>query len=115
MVAMNNVEDGTSQSNISKIKIFHTIKKDLSVIGIIERRPMNANILLSSLMLASAIAIELIYIFKEAETFFQYTQSIYMCSAFILAFSSLMIMVLHLNELFKIINDFECVANTSKQ
>lgn len=111
---MDNSGEGSSQSTLPQIKVFQTIQKNLSAMGIIKRRPINARIFLSLLTLGLATIFELIYIINEAQTFFQYTESIYICSAFILASSYLTILIIHSNEMFQMINAIECTANTSK-
>lgn len=104
-----------SHEKLPKIKIFLTIQKNLSTIGIIEKHPINANIFLNLLTLGAATIFELFYIFLEAKTFFQYVQSIYMCSTYIIISLCLMILILNLNLSFEMINGCECIANTSKR
>ena len=104
---------------IQKIKIFQIIQKNFATIGIgpnsaMQLRVFNGKILFTSLTLASFILSNLVYFFKDAETFTEYTQTIYLGSGGILVTLAFIIILLHLNELFKIINDCECLVNTSE-
>lgn len=102
-----------SQSSSPKLKLFQTLQKNLSSIGIVRRHPFNARIALILLILGVGIIFESVYIFHEAQTYLDYTQSICMFSGVILVTFNLLIMALYLTELFEIIDHCECISNTS--
>lgn len=116
---MEGTSDRKSGPQSPKIKIFQIIQKNLASIGIgpnseTKRHPINAKTLLISLMLALATISIVIYISKGANTFAEFTQSAYTCSVLVLMSFVLIIMIAQLEELFKIINDCECLANISQ-
>lgn len=114
---MENSEQGNSQTKLPKMKICQTVQQNLSTIGISPNSDFsafNVKISIGLLLLGSCTVSMLIYIFYEAKTFFQYTQSIYVCSVFILTILTLIIMVLHSSKMLQIIDGWESLANTSK-
>lgn len=105
--------------NLPKIKIFQKIQKNLYKIGIdsnsaTQLNPFNAKNLMGLLSLGLGIIGSIMYIIIEAKTFIEFTESIFECTAFIQIILNLMIMIFYLSELFKAINNCECLANTSK-
>lgn len=116
---MEGTSDRKSGPQSPKIKIFQIIQKNLASIGIgpnseMKLHPINAKTLLISLMLTLATISIVIYISKGANTFAEFTQSAYTCSVLVLMSFVLIIMIAQLEELFKIINDCECLANISQ-
>lgn len=108
-----------SHSKLRKLKIFRVIQKNLSAVGIDSNsgnqfRRFNEKNIMGLLKLSICIAGSLMYIFNEAKTFLEYTQSIYMCSTFIIVTLILIVLIFNLNELSKNIQDCERIANTSK-
>lgn len=103
-------------SKPSKITILQTVQKSLSYLGIglnpaHKLQSFNGKILIDLLILTTAIIWSLMYIFNDAETFTEYTSSIYLCSSFILIILVLIITIFHSTELYKIINACECIIN----
>lgn len=116
---MENSKEKKSQLPLPKIKILQIVQKNLTFIGIGPDSAMHlqsyiGKILIGLLLIGSGIFDLLIYIFTVAETFAEYTQSIYVCSVFILIALSLVITIFNLNNLYKTINDCECLINTSE-
>lgn len=116
---INAMEKRTGATNppprLLKLKIFLTIQKNLSIIGIEPNsQPFDAKILTLLLTMGAAIICLIMYIANEAKTLFQYMQSIYECSVLIVLFIALLITILNLSAFWKIIYDCESIANTSK-
>lgn len=116
---MENSQEQNQRPNLPKKLIFQTVKKNLSALGIsldlsMQSRLLNARLLLSLLAPGLCNIGMLLYSFNEAQTVFQFTQSIFICSAYTLSILFLLIILCYSNELFKLINDCECIVNTSK-
>lgn len=108
-----------SQSQQPKIKILHTVQKNLIYLGIglnpaIKLQTSNGKILINFLILTTAVVWMLLYILNNAETFTEYTQSIYLSSSFILMILALIITIFNSTKLYKIINHCECLINIRK-
>lgn len=117
---MENTREQKLQSQFRKIKVFQIIQKNLASVGIgpnssLELRQFNAKILLISLIYALAIMSHILYISKDAETFAEYTQCTYMCCTMTLTAAIWIIIIVQLEEFFKVIHDCECLVNTSKK
>lgn len=115
---MDNSKKGNEQQKVPKLKLFQTIQKNFASLGIdpnsaMPLRSFNEKILMGLLALGSGIIFMLMFIFNEADTFSQYTQSIYFCSALILAALVLLNMGLNMSDLFKLISETDCFASTS--
>lgn len=116
---MQNTREENPQSKLPKMKIFQTIHKNLSIIGIgpdsaQQLRQFNAKILINLSTLCVGFNGVLVYIIIEAKTFLEFTQSIYLCTTYAIVTFVFIVLIFKLNELFKAINDCECLANTSK-
>lgn len=110
---------GESSKSVHQIKIFQTIKKNLSTIGIgpnsaKQLRPFNAKIFVNLSAVGIGFIGTLMYIIIEARTFLEFAQSIYMCSTFVLVACILMTLIFNLSELFETIDNCESLVNTSK-
>lgn len=105
-----------SQPELPKIQIFQTIRKNFDSIGIEsnQSRPFNTKIWLVSLTLGLGITCTLIFIVDETKTFFELTLSIYECSTLVAAAFAFLITIYYLDKLYIILNDWECIVNTSK-
>lgn len=66
---------------------------------------------MSFLMLGLNITFVCVYIFNEAKTFSQYTQSVYIASAIMLFIFALFILILKVEKLFEHINHCELMLN----
>lgn len=113
---MDKSEQQNPQSQPPKIKILQIVQKNLANLGVdlssanrIEF--FNGEIAIDFLILAIAIIWILLYIFNDAETFTEYTQSIFICSTFILMILALTITIFNSTKLNQIINDCECLIN----
>lgn len=116
---MENSNGENHQQKLPKIKIFQTIQVHLSALGICPKSAMQSRRFSSRmsaclLVLVSGIICLALYVLNDAETFFEYTQSIYVCSAYTTAALILIIMDLKSSELFQLIDGFECLLNSSK-
>lgn len=119
IVAMENIKEENPKPKLPGIKIFQAIQKNFSAIGIApnsvkQLRPFNVKILINLLTLCVAFIGMLLYIVIEANTFLQFTQSVYMCSTFVIVACAFLVLIFKLNELSKAITDSELIANTSK-
>lgn len=101
-----------------KLKAFETIQKNLASVGITpalasQSYPFNATIFYGFLKLGSAVYCTSIFIIFDAETFVEYTQSIYVDSLAMLIIFALLIVILKVERLFKYISGNDLV-NTSE-
>lgn len=108
-----------TQPELPKIKIFKTVRKYFAIMGITpvlvdQSYPFNLGIIFGYLLFGSAITSLFIFIIFEAETFWEFSQSIFTCSAMILGICCLLILVFRVRILFKFIASFENVINTSE-
>lgn len=101
------------------MEIFHATKQYFALMGITESLtsqtyPINRKILMSFLVFFFLFISTLTYIIYEANTFLEYVQSIYFCSASIMALVDLVFIVCRVNVLFKSIESLQNVTKTSE-
>lgn len=104
---------------LPKIKAFQLIQKDFAMAGIspallTQQYPFNGRILFGFLSLSFAFYCQLIFIFDDADTFAQYTQSVYVCSIAALISLALSILILKRDALYTFINAMEDIINVGK-
>lgn len=107
------------QSESPKRKIFQMSQKYFTVLGIspilmVQSNPFNQKNLICFLVFGLQLISEFIYILYEAETFWDYIQSIYFCSVSILATVVFLILVFRVDKLFKYIGNSENLNNIGK-
>lgn len=117
---MENSEGTTSKSQTLKLKVFHVIQKNFAAVGfssnlVTQQYPFNKKIFMGILILSTSVICNLMYIFREAKTFAEYNQSIYMCSLAAAIIFASVIILLNVKKLFNLIKVCENVANTSSQ
>lgn len=108
-----------ARSKQRKLKVFPLVQTELAVLGFdsdlsMQPHRLNAKILMGFLILGSSSACIFEYTFCEANSFAEYTESSYMGSYMLTIAFALLILVLKRKEIFALINDCECVINTSK-
>lgn len=106
-----------SNQKLPKMKAFQLIKEYYAKTGVCEALvtqsyPFNGKILFGLLILGLAFIFQLEYIFNDAKTFAEYTQSIYVCSFLILMFLSIIILISKRITLFEFMNDVDKIINT---
>lgn len=111
--------ENSGQKPPSKMKAFKTIRKNFAMAGIspklaTQSYPLNGKIRMHFLILGSAFTLTSMYISNIAETFSEYTQSIYFATVVLLYIFSLVILILSVDKLFDLINCFDCMINASK-
>lgn len=110
----------TMQKNSQpKLKAFRAIQKSFATIGIspelaTQSYPLNRRILLGFLLIISGTISICVYIFNDAKTFFEYTQSICHASIGLLIFFALSILILKVEILFEFIDRCDNILNTGK-
>lgn len=107
------------KSQQSKLKNFEVIEKNLATVGITPNLankpfPFNWTILFGFSLLGFCIFCLSQFIIHDAETFAQYTQSIYVGSLATLIIFALLILVFNVKKLFKFINRNDDFINTSE-
>lgn len=103
----------------AKLKVFHTVQKNFAFFGIdpyllTPKKSFNKRILLGFLIQALAAISTFIFIYHEAKSFTQYTQSIYMFSLSIGIILVIVNMTFKLQELLMLYKGAESIANTSE-
>ena len=101
-----------------KMKAFRLTQKNFALAGIspnllTQSYPLNGKILMGFLTLGLAIISLLMYVFNDANTFIEYTQSIYMCSLATLIVFAVMILILKRVTLYEFINGMDETINIS--
>lgn len=105
-------------SKLPGIKAFKTIQKNFAMIGIgpklvkTQSYPLKAKIAIGSLI--SGCILESVYIFNDAETFSEYTQTIYGASAAIVLIFALVVLIAKVEKLFEFISQSNRLLNMSK-
>lgn len=113
------MENPTQESAQPKLKAFKTVQKNFAMIGIspellTQSYPLNGKILMSFLLIISGITFVCVYLFTEAKTFFEHTQSICNASIGLLIFFALAILILKVEKLFEFIDRCDSILNTRK-
>lgn len=115
---MENSKEETSHPKLPRLKIFLAIHKNLASLGIAPMnsttRFPNAKISIDLLTLGLSTICASMYILIEAKTFLEFTQSIYLFSGTILVALIFLVVLFNLSEMFEIIDDCECLVNTSE-
>lgn len=113
------MENFHPQSKLLKIKVFKAIQKNCAMLGISAKLmsqpyPLNKKILMDFIVLGTAITFICVYIFNDAETFPEYTQStsIYFASVLVLLFLILAILILRIDLFFEFIDRCDSILNT---
>lgn len=102
-----------------KLRIFQLTQKNLNTVGIspnllLQPCPLNTKIAIGFLIATSHAICNLVFIFFEAETFSEFTQTIYMGSFAILVIFNLVIFISNVENLFRIIDNCENLVNASE-
>lgn len=102
------------------MKIFQLTQRNFATIGISadsstqSSYQFNGQIFVGVFILGSIAICNFIYIFYEAETSAEYTESIFMSTLSIPFFLALLILILNVKKLFELINNCENLVNTSE-
>lgn len=108
-----------SQSTLPEMKAFNTILKNFAVVGyspalVTQSYPFNWKIIMGFLLLTSNITFLCVFIFNYAETFFEYTQSIYIASVVGLFIFIFLILILKVEKFYEWIDHSDRKLNTSE-
>lgn len=114
---MENSKQSKFQSQ--KPKPFEIIQKNLATIGITpsladQSYPFNWTILCGILILSLNIFFLSMFIIYDAETFVEFTQSVYMTTLSTLINLCLLVLILKVKNLFKLIDGCDDLVSTSK-
>lgn len=109
-----------TERKLPKLQIFQLLQENLTTVGIrldlaAQPHQWNGKIFMGFVTLCFMNVCIFKYIFDEAQTFFEYTQSIYMGSLAILIMLCLFITILKVKKLAEILSDCENIINTRKQ
>lgn len=107
------------KSQSSKFKVFEMSRKYFAIIGITpslvhQSCPFNGTILFEFLLFGAAIYGTFAFLIYDAETFAEYTQSVYTSSVVIFVILGLLILMLKIEKLFALLNGCDVLANTSE-
>lgn len=102
-----------------KMTILKMSRKYLAILGIIpilvtQPHPFNRKISVNYLVYASQFMCHLVFALYEAESFWEYIQSIYLCSISVLGAIVYSMLVFRVSKLFGFIAELENVVNTGK-
>lgn len=107
------------QTKLPQLMILKTIREKLALIGITPKLlaqsfPFDWNMLLTFLQISAGVSFIGMYIFLCAESFNDYTQSVFVGAGGSLVFFILLVFVLKVGKLFELINRLNEIANTCK-
>lgn len=102
-----------------RIKIFQEVRKKFANVGIyqdlaLQAYPFNGKILIGFLIVSLVTLSSFKFIFHGAKSFIEYTQCSYTCSLCVLIFFILITLVFEVDSLFRLMNGFENLVNTSE-
>lgn len=108
-----------ANSERPEFRAFRTSREYFTILGISpilidQPYPFNRKIIVGFLILALASTSNILYVIYKAETFGEYTQSIYLCSVSAIGSFGLAMLVFRVESLFTYILNFENVINTSE-
>lgn len=99
-----------------KLTFLQVAQKNCELFGIgLNRKRLNANVLIMSAMVWLPCLSSAIFVCREANTFREYTESILGTSIAITISSCYTIIIIRMDVLFNLINCAERIANTSKR
>lgn len=102
-----------------KVKMFQMSQKYFAILGINpnlidQAYRVNWKISIGFSMLGIGLICNLLFIFCEAKTFWEFSESTYICCGLILGTSAMAFLVLRVELLFELIGNFEDAINTSE-
>lgn len=114
-----NTEQEKPKPKLPRMQVFQTIQKNFAIAGITpdlvnQAYPLNVKILMGFLSLNSGAYFNLAFTLYYADTFAEYTQSIYVFSLVDLIIFALLIVVLQVDKLFKFVNTCCDIVNSSQ-
>lgn len=117
--AMKDSKPEKPNTQLPKPKGFVIIEKYFAIAGITpsladQTCPLNGRILLGFLLLGSGMYFTSVFLIDEAETFAEYTQSVYTNALSTLIILALLILIFKVKQLFKFINDCDKLAKISE-
>lgn len=107
------------QSDFPKMKAFKTVQKNFSLLGICpdlvnQSYPLNCKVITALLVIITGVSFVVTYVCNDAETFIDYTQSVFVAAAGSLVLFLLLILILKVKKLFEFISRCDLMLNTSK-
>lgn len=95
--------------------ILQLLQKNYATVGICpNRESFNLRVIIGSLLMTSYFICNLVFVFFEAKTFTDYTQSVFMGSVAALTIFLLFVIILKKNKLLNFIKNCENLVNRSK-
>lgn len=106
----------STDSNEPKVKLMQVAQQNCELIlGIgLNRKRLNANVLIISFIIWSAALSDVLFLYFEAKTFREYTESVFVTTTMITIGTCFTIIVVMKDVLFNLINFVESIANTSE-
>lgn len=100
------------------MKILQTVQNNLEILGIssIQSKQAfcNGKVLLCLLLCGLLIVMNCVFLIDVAQSFKEYTDSIYITSVSVAVFSSLVFFIGKMSKLFEMIDSFEKIVDESK-
>lgn len=112
-------DEKESQRESPNMKLFRKTQKIFIILGIepsliVQSYPFNRRILIDLIVVAAGTLFNFVFLFNEAKTFWEFTQSIYFGSVAIIGTFIFVHVVFSVTNIFEFIVRFENVINTSK-
>lgn len=116
---MENSEKNRNQPKFPKMQILQLTRKKFATAGITkslttQAHPFNGGILIGFLTVNAALISSVLYLIYGAESFAEYTQSVYCASFAGLVIGNFTIIIFKANTLFEYIENCESLVNTSE-
>lgn len=101
------------------MKILQLLQTNLAGVGVhsdlpLQPYPFNKKILMNFLILLLFLICNSVFAIDEAESFGEYTQSIYVITCVTIVILTFVIIILNVKKLFQLINNGEKLVNTSE-
>lgn len=117
--SQNHNEENVYEDQLPRIKVMQTVLKNFTKIGICpelvtQRYPINGRILWMVVVGIVTHILNGFYFLFDAETFLDYTQSIYACAVGILLSNVFVTLLANIETLYRALHDYELLVNTRK-
>lgn len=113
------MENSERRPKCTQMKCLQNTQKYFAALGIgpdlaTQPHPINLKLFIGGIILAITYILVVIYVFSEAETFVEYTRSIYICAFFNVIISVLLTIILNVKTLYELIDIMDAIINTGK-
>lgn len=111
--------ESDQQSDFPIMRSFKTVRKNFAWLGICpelvqQSYPFNLRVIMALTVIAAGVSFVGLYVYNDAETFIDYTQSVFVAAAGSLVLFLQLILVFKVEKLFEFIDRCDAMLNQSK-